>query len=301
MRAVAILASDNMIPGHPEERVDAFERDLQLATLKPAFARHQIELSLVRWRDAAERATEFQAMLPLFAWDYFEGNEQAFFQQLDRAAEHTRVLNDVGLMKWNATKSYLSDFADRGLPVIRTKTVDRVNASNVAEAFAEFETDALVIKPEIGGGAWRQVLLRRKDNFPTEDQLPPAAALIQPYLPGVCSEGEYSLVLIDGQFSHAAIKRPKSGDYRIQSAYGGTEETYAPPDVEIQTAQRVINALDVVPLYARVDLLRGPDDQLKLIELELIEPYLYLPHAADNDGKNAGAERMAAALSNRLR
>jgi glutathione synthase/RimK-type ligase-like ATP-grasp enzyme len=301
MRAVAILASDNMIPGHPNERADAFERDLQLNLLISAFARQQMKISLVRWREAAERAHEFQAMLPLFAWDYFEGNEQAFFEQMERAAGRTRVLNNVAMMKWNASKSYLSDLADRGLPVIPTKTVDRVNEENVTAAFAEFSTDALVIKPQIGGGAWRQVLLRCDDEFPTEEKLPPAAALIQAYLPGVCSEGEYSLLIIDGEYSHAAVKRPKSGDYRIQSIYGGTEEAYHPSDTEIQTAKRVVASLDVVPLYARVDLLRGQDGELKLIELELIEPYLYLTHATGAGDQNAGAEKIAAALSTRLR
>ncbi len=300
MQAVAILASDNMIPGQPGEREDAFERDSQLSFLKPAFARYQMSIDLVRWREAAARAHEFQAMLPLFVWDYFEGNERAFFQQIEQAANQTCVLNDVGMMKWNATKSYLSDLGNRGVPVIPTKTVDRLTEENVRAAFEEFSTVALVIKPQIGGGAWRQVLLQRDDAFPTAEQLPPAAALIQAYVPGVCSEGEYSLVMIDGQYSHAAIKRPKSGDYRVQSIYGGTEETYQPSDAEIQTAKRVVAALDTVPLYARVDLLRGQDGDLKLIELELIEPYLYLTHATGSAANNAGAEKLAAALSDRL-
>lgn len=300
MRPVAILASDNMIPGHPEERADAFERDLQWAALSPAFAMQQIEISLVRWRDAAERAHEFQAMLPLFAWDYFEGNEQAFFEQLELASQRTRVLNDVGLMKWNASKSYLSDLADRGLPVIPTKTVECVTEANVTAAFDELSTDTLVIKPQIGGGAWRQVLLRRDEEFPTADRLPPATGLIQAYLPGVCSEGEHTLVMFDGEYSHAAIKRPKAGDYRIQSIYGGTVETHHPSDAEIQTAKSVIEALDVVPLYARVDLLRGNDGELKLIELELIEPYLYLPYKADLEEQNSTTAKIARALSDRL-
>lgn len=301
MRAVAILASDNMIPGHPAERGDAFERDVQINLLAPAFDRHAMEISIVRWREAADRAAEFAAMLPLFAWDYFEGNERAFFEQLERASQETYVLNDVATMKWNSTKSYLDHLSDRGVPVIPTKTVDSVCKANVDTAFDELATDTLVIKPQVGAGAWRQVLLHRTDKFPSPEELPPAGALIQAYLPSVCSEGEYSLIMIDGEYSHAAVKRPKSGDYRIQSIHGGTEETYQPSAAEIQTAQQVVAALDVVPLYARVDLLRGDDGELKLIELELIEPYLYLPHADSSDGTNTGAERFAAALSRRLR
>ena len=272
-----------------------------MAALKPAFIRHELQISLVRWRDAAARAHEFQAMLPLFTWDYFEANDQPFFEQLERASARTRVLNDVDTIKWNSTKSYLSDLANRDLPVILTKTVDRVTEANVSAAFAELSAETLVIKPQIGGGAWRQVLLHRNDEFPRTEELPPAAALIQAYLPSICSEGEYSLIMIDGEYSHALIKRPKSGDYRIQSIYGGTEETYHPLEAEIQTAKRVVAALEVLPLYARVDLLRGNDGELKLIELELIEPCLYLSHAAGADHENAGAEKLAVALSNRLR
>jgi len=300
MRTVAILASDNMVPGEPGERADAFERDLQLEALAPAFARHQMEISLIRWREAAERAAEFAAMLPLFAWDYFEGNEHAFFEQLEQAANQTTVLNEVTLMKWNGSKSYLSELADRGVPVIPTKTVTRVTRENVTAAFDGLSTDALVIKPLIGAGAWRQVLLRRDDEFPSEQELPPEGALIQAFLPGVCSEGEYSLIMIDGEYSHAAIKRPKQGDYRIQSLYGGTEETYHPSAAEIQIARMVVSALDVIPLYARIDLLRGQDRELKLIELELIEPYLYLSHAAGSGNNNAAAENFATALADRL-
>ena len=296
-----MLASDNMMPGHPEERADAFERDLQLNLLEPAFARHDMEISIVRWREAARRATEFSAMLPLFAWDYFEGNEREFFEQLEQASHDTVVLNDVTIMKWNSTKSYLDCLSDRGVPVIPTKTVDSVCEESVKTTFCELSTDTLVIKPLVGGGAWRQVLLHRSDKFPKPDALPPAGALVQAYLPSVCSEGEYSLVTIDGKYSHAAVKRPKSGDYRIQSIHGGTEETYPPSASEIQTAEHVVAALDVVPLYARVDLLRGLDDELKLIELELIEPYLYLPHADSSTGRNAAAEKFAMALSRRLR
>jgi len=170
----------------------------------------------------------------------------------------------------------------------------------VARAFEELETDTLVIKPQVGGGAWRQVLYKQGDPFPSKDELPPEEAMIQAFLPSVVEEGEYSFLYFGGKFSHGLIKRPKKGDYRIQSYYGGTEETYEPTTQERNSARAVLNALDFTPLYARVDLLRGRDGKLKLIELEMIEPYLYLAHAEGEGGENKGAQKLAEALAKHL-
>lgn len=297
---IAILASDNMLPGHAVQRDDFFERDEQMGKLVPAFADHGMSLELIRWRDAADKAPSFDALLPLFVWDYFEGNEAAFVDQIRQAAKHTTVLNSPDLIAWNADKSYLDDLEQKGAAVIPTQTVDQVDEATVSAAFSRFNCEQLVIKPQVGGGAWRQVLVNQKDEFPAADQLPPGEALIQPFLPSVVEEGEYSLIFFGGQFSHALIKRPKLGDYRIQSIYGGTEATYHATAAEQETAARILKLLPDPPLYARVDLLRGLDGELKLIEVELIEPYLYLPHASDPVGQNQGAQSLALALMRTL-
>ena len=200
----------------------------------------------------------------------------------------------------NADKSYLDELHMRGAAVIRSLTVEHVTETNVARAFEELETDTLVIKPKVGGGAWRQVLYKKGDPFPDEETLPPEGALIQPFLPSVLTEGEYSFLYFGGRFSHAARRTPKAGDYRIQSIYGGAEETYTPSQAERGHARAILDVLDETPLYARVDLLRGLDGTLKLIELECIEPYLYLPHAKGEGGKNEGAQNFAMALVARL-
>ena len=144
------------------------------------------------------------------------------------------------------------------------------------------------------------MLYKQGDPFPSRDELPPEGAMIQAFLPSVIEEGEYSFLYFGGSFSHALIKRPKKGDYRIQSLYGGTEETYTPSKQECVSARSVLNALTFTPLYARVDLLRGRDGKLKLIELEMLEPYLYLAHAEGEGGENKGAQKLATALEKRL-
>ena len=300
MKKIAILASDNMMPGHPDERIDFFERDEQMGKIIPAFAAHDMKVELIRWRAAAEKAAEYAAVLPLFVWDYFEGNEAAFIAEMAKVETKTRLLNTFKTLSWNSNKSYLDELENEGAPVISTITVDRVTETGVARAFKELETDIVVIKPQVGGGAWRQVLYKKGDPFPSGDELPPEGAMIQAFLPSVVEEGEYSFLYFGGEFSHGLIKRPKKGDYRIQSYYGGTEETYTPSSQERGSARAVLNALTFTPLYARVDLLRGRDGKLKLIELEMLEPYLYLAHAEGEAGDNKGAQKLAQAIAKRL-
>ena len=300
MKKIAILASDNMMPGHANEREDSFERDEEMGKLVPAFAAQGMELDLIRWRDAAEKADDYDAMLPLLVWDYFEGNEAAFTAEMAKAETKTKLFNNFKTLRWNANKSYLDELENHGAPVISTITVKRVTETGVSRAFEELETETLVIKPQVGGGAWRQVLYKKGDPFPSKDDLPPEGAMIQAFLPSVVKEGEYSFLYFGGQFSHGLIKRPKSGDYRIQSLYGGTEETYEPSSQERASAREVLDALDFTPLYARVDLLRGRDGKLKLIELEMIEPYLYLAHAEGEGADNKGAQKLAKALAKKL-
>ena len=300
MKKIAILASDNMMPGHANEREDSFERDEEMGKLVPAFAAQGMELDLIRWRDAAEKADDYDAMLPLLVWDYFEGNEAAFTAEMAKAETKTKLFNNFKTLRWNANKSYLDELENHGAPVISTITVKRVTETGVSRAFEELKTETLVIKPQVGGGAWRQVLYKKGDPFPSKDDLPPEGAMIQAFLPSVVKEGEYSFLYFGGQFSHGLIKRPKSGDYRIQSLYGGTEETYEPSSQERASAREVLDALDFTPLYARVDLLRGRDGKLKLIELEMIEPYLYLAHAEGEGADNKGAQKLATALAKKL-
>ncbi|NNE57360.1 MAG: hypothetical protein HKN36_04570 [Hellea sp.] len=297
---VGILVSDNMMPGHKEAREDIFELEEQMGKIVPAFARHDMSAEILRWRDAGEMADHFDAVLPLFVWDYFEGNQHAFLEQMKQAAGKTHIFNPYEMLKWNSEKSYLEELATKGAPVIRTLYMDKVTEAGINQAFETLQTDRLVIKPIVGGGAWRQVLYAQGDPFPDHSELPPEGTMVQAFLRSVQDEGEYSFLYFGGEFSHAVLKKAKSGDYRIQSLYGGTEQTYTPTDEEKAAAKLILKQLDTIPLYARVDLLRGDDGALKLIELELLEPYLYLPHAEGEGGDNQGALKLAETLKKRL-
>jgi glutathione synthase/RimK-type ligase-like ATP-grasp enzyme len=111
--------------------------------------------------------------------------------------------------------------------------------------------------------------------------------MIQPYLPTIAEEGEYSLFYFGGHFSHAIIKRPAAGDFRVQEQYGGYEAAVIPPAAAQDLAQRALAATASITgtstlAYARVDILRDGDGLFRLMELELIEPSLFLRFAPDN-------------------
>ncbi len=297
---IAILVSDNLISENSDIRDDIFELEEEMGKITPVFANYDMVTNLVRWRDAAAQAPNYDAMLPLFVWDYFEGNQEAFISEMAKASKHTKLFNSFDVIRWNSDKSYLDELDRSGAPVIQTLYLERVTQTGVERAFDTLDTDTLVIKPQIGGGAWRQVLYKKGEPFPNKAELPPEGAMVQAFLPSVQSEGEYSFLYFGGHFSHALVKRPKTGDYRIQSIYGGTEETYEPSKTERADARLILDALDFTPLYARVDLLRGNDGGLRLIELELLEPYLYLAHSDGEGEDNKGATRLAEALKKKL-
>ena len=113
--------------------------------------------------------------------------------------------------------------------------------------------------------------------------------MVQPFLPSLETEGELSLIYIEGQLSHAVRKQPAPGDFRVQSIWGGTVAAADAEPHHVDVAERALAQLDEPPLYARVDLVTDLDGNPALIELELIEPNLYL------STDPAAAERLAEA------
>lgn len=311
MKQIAVLISDSLRPDQMDpDSILAIESSKQLQQLTAAFAQHGLEITCVPWRQIGQRAEGYDAVLPLLAWDYFEGNEVAFLDACLKCKNATNFFNAPEIVRWNSNKRYLDDLQKLGAPVIPTTIVNHVTPEDCERCFQQFDVDKLVIKPLVGGGSWRQVLLSQNDPFPSSDRLPPAEAMIQPFEAQVIEDGEYSFLYFGGVFSHALIKRAASGDYRVQAAYGGTENTYHPTAEEKANADAILANLSRVfpnlppeqqtPLYARVDLIRGHDGQMKLIELELIEPFLYLSYAEVIGELNQGALLLATMLDSRL-
>lgn len=299
-KKIAVLISADLLPDHPQSRNDCFELEEEMGKIIPAFAKYDMQVDMVLWQTAADVADQYDAMLPLFVWDYYQENEAEFLRAMAVIDQKTKLHNGFEILKWNANKTYLETMAENGANTIPTINLEKITPKIIDQAFEALNCDKIVIKPLVGGGAWRQVLYEKGQAFPDADQLPPQNAMVQPFLDSVLTEGELSFLYFGGGFSHALVKRPKDGDYRIQSMYGGYNEPYTPSVGERAEARAVLDVLDFTPLYARVDFLRGNDGRLCLIELEMIEPYLYLPFAEGEGADNKGAQKLAEALLKRL-
>ncbi|MEE2526644.1 hypothetical protein V0U79_09715 [Hyphobacterium sp. HN65] len=274
MRRIAFLTATCMIESHPDAREDAWEHTLEFAALQPACKARMIELEECVWDDPDFDPGDYEAVIIGTCWDYMQKPE-AFIETLSRISTRVPLLNPLETVVWNADKSYLRDLADQGVPTIPTVWAEAATGEAISAAFDALEADDVVIKPRIGASAWRQARLKRGEAMPPADQLPPGACLIQPFLKAAESEGELTLLFFDRIFSHGLVKRPKPGDYRTQSMYGAKEERADPPNDALDVAQAALAAVDGPLLYARVDMMRGADGGWNVMELELIEPYLY--------------------------
>ena len=101
------------------------------------------------------------------------------------------------------------------------------------------------------------------------------AMMLQPFQHDIVKKGEISMVLIDGNFTHAVIKKAKPGEFRVQDDFGGQVTIYKPTSEEIIFAELVIRACPELPIYARVDIFTDNEGRIALSELELIEPELW--------------------------
>lgn len=271
---IAFLACSTTLPGAPDRRPDAFEHDQQMEAIVAAL-RPGESVTDIDWQAPLDQFARFDAALIGTPWDYFD-NREAFLAKLDAiAALGVPVCNSPDVVRWNIDKGYLAELAERGVATIPTLLLDNPGRDEILAAFDHFGCDRLVAKRRVGAGAEGQFDFTR-DNPPAADWRMGHSALVQPFLPGIVEEGEHSLIFIDGAFSHGLIKRPAPGDYRVQSLYGGWDTAVTPAPEDLAAAQKVIAGLPFpAPLYARIDLVRGPDGTLLLMEAEVIEPFLY--------------------------
>ena len=247
-----------------------------------------LEVEERSWAGAADLAG-FDLVLPLLVWGYPRAH-RAWIETVARWREQgVRLANQAQVLTWNADKVYLRRIADEGAPVVPTLFAPRLSEAAMDDARSRFGTDRLVAKPQVSSTAWRTI--RWSPGAPLTEG-PQGAAMIQPYLPAIEESGEVSLLYFGGRFSHAISKRPQPGDFRVQPEFDGIIAAHAPAADELAAAQRILATVEEDLLYARVDLVRGLDGTPQLIELELIEPDLYLGYDA-----GAGARFAAAALA----
>ena len=206
-------------------------------------------------------------------------------------ADGIRCINPPALLRWNGDKSYLAELDAEGVPTVHTIAVEALDEHALREARDRFGCDRLVVKPPVSASATGTFLLGPSDGVP--DEVAGQRMLVQPFMASIAATGEYSIMLFDGRFSHAILKTPKEGDFRVQPHLGGTEKPCPAPDGAIDLAKAALAAAPADAVYARVDMVADHDDRLRIMELELIEPALWLQHAPDGGAGFPSAVRRA--------
>jgi len=272
---IAFLACPDTLPGSPTRRPDAFEHDLLLDAIKAGLA-GRAELVDIDWRAPLEELKRFDLAYLGTPWDYTEAKDEFLARLEALEAAGVVVCNPVEVIRWNSDKLYLRELEQRGAVSIPTLWPESAGPAEVLAAFDRFGSDRVVVKRRVGAGAIGQDSFSR-DNPPPADWRIDQAAMIQPFLPAIQSEGEHSFIFVDGHFSHGLIKQAAADEYRIQSLYGGIEVAIEPAPADRQAAEAVMAMLPFSqpPLYARIDMVRLDDGRLAVIEAEVIEPYLY--------------------------
>ncbi|NIK58640.1 hypothetical protein [Kribbella shirazensis] len=239
------------------------------------------------WTDPSVDWSVYDAVLLRTVWDYFVHFTEftEWLAQLDKAG--VPVLNPTDQVRWNSDKQYLLELRERGVAIVPSQIAA---GACLREVVAGLAGQQIVIKPTVSGNSLHTV--RGVAGSPELEQalaeLPDLVYLVQPFLPEIQSAGEWSLLFFDGEFSHAVVKRPADGDYRVQEFYGGQTTPTEPTQAVLESAKAALAAAGPTPVYARVDGV-VVNDRFLLMELELIEPYLFLPQHPEATRKLAAA------------
>lgn len=239
------------------------------------------------WNDLQIDWKQFDVVILKSPWDYHD-NFNSFIlwiSNLDKAG--IKILNPFKTILWNSDKHYLQQIADDGLPVIESIFLQKGMTANLAGLLDKSLHKKLIIKPCISAGA-KNTLLLTLDNVSSIQNdinglLANESFLVQPFMEEIL-QGELSFIFFNGNFSHSILKLPKTGDFRVQSEHGGTVQKINAAIAHLQAASRYVEKYGKGTLYARVDGIIS-NGTFVLMELELIEPYLFLSyheHGFDN-------------------
>ena len=245
------------------------------------------------WNDPAVHWSAFDAIVIRSTWDYHLTLD-AFHAWIDRIeATGVPIFNMPTLLRWNSSKEYLQALAERGATqIVPTVWVPQGDSRPLVSILTEQGWSNAVVKPTVSAGArdtWCTSLGETAYEMRFRTLVARGGVMVQPFLSAVTTAGEWSLVFFNGIFSHAVLKVPQQGDFRVQEHWGATIQAADPDTALIAMGERLIQTITPLPVYARVD---GciECDQFLLMELELIEPSLFL------ELSEQGAVRFANAL-----
>jgi glutathione synthase/RimK-type ligase-like ATP-grasp enzyme len=232
----------------------------------------------VSWKENNINWDQFDVVVIRSTWDY-QSAPEAFIQCLEKIeASSAHLENSVDLVKWNINKGYLKELQEKQVRIVPTLWKNVFDAEEIEASYDQLNVTEIILKPLISANADFTYRLDYRSFIALRNELEVVfsnrAFMVQPFLDSIINEGEYSLFYFSGGYSHCILKRPASGDFRVQEEHGGRLSSVE-PDVEMQKCgDRALAALPECPLYARIDLIRTKKG-LAVMEIELIEPSLY--------------------------
>jgi len=249
------------------------------------------------WNDPSVDWTGFDAIIVRSTWDYHHraAEFRSWIDALDAAG--APIWNPPAVLRWNMEKTYLRDLERAGVPIVPTEWLTQGTKPDLGGLLAERGWMDAVVKPVISAAASRTWRVSHATVLDVDAQfaesLGAGDVMVQPFVPEIQTRGEWSLMFIDGDFSHAVRKMPTQGDFRVQTGFGGRSITDEPDADVIRAAQRVLGVAPSPWLYARVDGIET-EAGFVLLELEMLEPSLFFSHT------ESGAARFADAIVARL-
>ena len=281
---IALLSTDRLPAflgtDHPDEESLFAEDDV----LARAFQARGAEAERIPWHRQEADWGRFDIALLRSTWDYID-DLPGFLAALTEIDESgCRLINPLPTIRWNCNKAYLAELTAAGLPVVPTVFCEP--GADPVPLIEELggSDPGYVVKPLVGVGGYGVERCRGAASAAAALGRLAAPALLQPYLPAIATEGEWSFVFGAGKLLYCALKIPKSGDYRVQVMYGAQTRARDPSPGDRALAERCLRSLPVTAEVARMDFVRLPGGRLALMEAELIEPQLYfhdIPDAAD--------------------
>jgi glutathione synthase/RimK-type ligase-like ATP-grasp enzyme len=244
------------------------------------------------WSDRTVAWEAYDVVVLRSTWDYHRRIAE-FLEWVDLVSSRTRLFNPAPVVRWNSHKSYLRDLGRAGVPTVPTVWGSEV--SSATEALRARGWTRAVLKPAVSANAENTHLLevgRPQANEAVFRRLREGGeVLLQPYMEAVDGPGERSLVFLDGTYSHAALRSPQLSPG--SSLRNG--QPVEPSSAELDVGRRALATVRPLPLYGRVDLVADAAGKPCVMELEVIEPFLYLAAGPGSPERLARAIRLRAA------
>lgn len=254
--------------------------------LAEALERRGWSVEAVDWKDESVSWEAFDFVFLRSPWDYYL-TPDLFLNRLREISQRCRkLIHSESLVLANINKRYLTQMGRYQDWVIPTEIVP---ANDVAKTdwrtrFRSHKPDRLIVKPLISAGSFRTLAIdlhKLRESVPTIAEIfQSEAVMVQPFLPTICDDGEHSLIFLGGEYYHAVLKRPKSGDFRVQLQHGGIYKRWEPDPWLVEASRTLLEYFQPGAIYARLDWVRNPDvsspTPYLLMEIEMIEPDLYL-------------------------